>query len=113
MPALPPPRVHRFILGARELDAHGEQPDAHGEFEYREMLSYDIMLIIARDHPRRLQYTDSSGNVQPGAAFEELRALAPPRPRYALGAEPGSARTARGWNVIVPVDVAERGFEGL
>ena len=36
-----------------------------------------------------------------------------PRPRYALGAKPGSARTARGWNVIVPVDVAERGFEGL
>ena len=49
----------------------------------------------------------------PREALEELRALAPPRPRYALGATPGSARTARGWNVIVPVDVAERGLEGL
>ena len=46
-------------------------------------------------------------------AKEELRALAPSRPRYALGAKPGSAGTARGWNVIVPVDVAERGLEGL
>ena len=49
----------------------------------------------------------------PREALENLRALAPSRPRYALGATPGSARTARGWNVIVPVDVAERGFEGL
>ena len=49
----------------------------------------------------------------PREALEDLRALAPSRPRYALGATPGSARTARGWNVIVPVDVAERGFEGL
>jgi len=30
---------------------------------------------------------------------------------YGLGAKPGSARTASGWNVIVPVDVAERGFD--
>ena len=49
----------------------------------------------------------------PREALDELRALAPSRARYALGARPGSARTARGWNVIVPVDVAERGFEGL
>ena len=49
----------------------------------------------------------------PREALEELRALAPSRPRYALGATPGSARTARGWNVLVPVDIAERGFEGL
>ena len=49
----------------------------------------------------------------PHEALEDLRALAPAQPRYALGANPGSARTARGWSVIVPVDVAERGFEGL
>ena len=33
----------------------------------------------------------------PREALEDLRALAPSRPRYALGAKPGSARTARGW----------------
>lgn len=49
----------------------------------------------------------------PQRALEDLRALAPSRPRYALGAKPGSARTARRWNVILPVDVAERRFEGL
>ena len=36
-----------------------------------------------------------------------------PRPRYALGSKPGSARTARAWNVIVPLDVAGRGFQEL
>ena len=49
----------------------------------------------------------------PRVALEEFRALAPSRPRYALGAKPRSARTASGWNVLIPVDVAERGFEGL
>ena len=49
----------------------------------------------------------------PQHALEDLRALAPSRPRYALGAKPGSARTARHWNVILPADVAERRFEGL
>ena len=49
----------------------------------------------------------------PRRALEELRALAPSRPRYALGAGPGSARTAGHWNVILPVDVVERRFEGL
>lgn len=49
----------------------------------------------------------------PQRALEDLRALAPSRPRYALGAKPGSARTAGRWNVILPVDVAERRFEGL
>ena len=49
----------------------------------------------------------------PQRALEDLRALAPARPRYALGAKPGSARTARHWNVILPVDVVERRFEGL
>ncbi len=49
----------------------------------------------------------------PQRALEDLRALAPSRPRYALGAKPGSARTARHWNVILPADVAERRFEGL
>ena len=49
----------------------------------------------------------------PREALEDLRALAPSRPRHALGTKPGSARRAGGWNVLVPVDVAERGFEGL
>ena len=49
----------------------------------------------------------------PDAALEELRALMPAQPRYALGAKPGAGKTARDWNVILPVDVLERRFEGL
>ena len=49
----------------------------------------------------------------PDAALEELRTLMPSQPRYALGARPGEGRTARGWNVILPIDVVERRFEGL
>ena len=49
----------------------------------------------------------------PDAALEELRALMPPQPRYALGAKPGLGKTAKGWNVILPIDVIERRFEGL
>ena len=49
----------------------------------------------------------------PDAALEELRTLMPSQPRYALGARSGKGRTARGWNVILPIDVVERRFEGL
>ena len=49
----------------------------------------------------------------PDAALEELRTLMPAQPRYALGATPGGGKTARGWNVILPIDVVERRFEGL
>ena len=47
------------------------------------------------------------------AALEELRTLMPSQPRYALGTKSGEGRTARGWNVILPIDVVERRFEGL
>ncbi len=49
----------------------------------------------------------------PDAAFEELRMLMPSQPRYALGAKPGEGKSAKGWNVILPVDIMERRFEGL
>jgi len=52
----------------------------------------------------------------PGAAFDELRKMKPPRPRYALGTNPrGKLKTkvAKGWNVILPRDIIERGFEGM
>ena len=49
----------------------------------------------------------------PEQALAELRALAPASLRYALGAKPGSGKTAKGWNVILPTDVVERRFEGL
>ena len=49
----------------------------------------------------------------PERTLGELRALAPKGPRYALGAIPGSGKTAKGWNVILPADVVERRFEGL
>ena len=49
----------------------------------------------------------------PGAVLEELRTLMPAQPRYALGTRPGAGKTAKHWNVILPVDVLERRFEGL
>lgn len=49
----------------------------------------------------------------PERVLEELRTLAPAGLRYALGAKPGSGKTARGWNVILPAGVVERRFEGL
>ena len=49
----------------------------------------------------------------PDAALEDLRTLMPAQPRYALGTRPGEGKTARDWNVILPVDVIERRFEGL
>ena len=49
----------------------------------------------------------------PESALEELRTLAPSQSRYALGANPGEGRTARGWNVILPVGAVESRFEGL
>ena len=49
----------------------------------------------------------------PGRALEDLRALAPRRTRYALGAKPGEGRTIQGWNVILPINFVERRFEGL
>ena len=49
----------------------------------------------------------------PDRALENLRTLAPPRSRYALGAKPGAGRMAKSWNVILPIGIAERRFEGL
>lgn len=49
----------------------------------------------------------------PDAALEALRTLAPSQARYALGTKSGEGRTAKGWNVILPIDVVERRFEGL
>lgn len=49
----------------------------------------------------------------PDAVVEELRAMAPRQARYALGAKSGEGKTARGWNVILPLEIVERRFEGL
>ena len=49
----------------------------------------------------------------PDTEIEALRALMPARPRYALGARPGSGRGVPGWNVILPVEIVETSFEGL
>jgi predicted transcriptional regulator of viral defense system len=49
----------------------------------------------------------------PDAALEEFRTLAPSQARYALGTKSGEGRTAKGWNVILPIDIVERRFEGL
>ena len=47
------------------------------------------------------------------AALQKLRAMAPRQVRYALGAKPGKGRTATGWNVILPLALIERRFEGM
>lgn len=49
----------------------------------------------------------------PNTAIKELRAMAPRQARYALGAKPGEGRTAKGWNVILPLGAVERRFEGV
>jgi len=49
----------------------------------------------------------------PDRALEELRTMMPSQARYALGTKSGEGRTAKGWNVILPIDVIERRFEGL
>ena len=46
-------------------------------------------------------------------ALEKLRMLKPTQARYALGAKSGGGRMARDWNVILPIDIVERRFEGL
>ena len=47
------------------------------------------------------------------AALKEMRKLAPSQAQYALGTKSGEGRTAKGWNVILPIDDVERRFEGL
>lgn len=49
----------------------------------------------------------------PDATLQSLRKLAPNQVRYALGTKSGEGRTATGWNVILPINVVERRFEGL
>ena len=49
----------------------------------------------------------------PDATLKELRTPMPAQPRNALGTKPSLERTFKGWNVILPVDLIERRFEGL
>ena len=47
------------------------------------------------------------------AVLKKLHALAPRQTRYALATKPGEGRTAKGWNVILPIEVIEPRFEGV
>ena len=49
----------------------------------------------------------------PEQALENLRTSAPSEPRYALGAKPRKRKLAKGWNVILPIDLVEPSFEGI
>ena len=49
----------------------------------------------------------------PDKALEKFRMLMPSQARYGLGAKSGEGRIAKGWNIILPIDVVERRFEGL
>ena len=49
----------------------------------------------------------------PDNVLEEFRMLMPSQARYALGATSGEGRMAKGWNVILPIHIVERRFEGL
>ena len=44
-------------------------------------------------------------------ALEELRGMAPKQARYALGTRVGEGRLVRDWNVILPADAVEPGYE--
>ncbi len=98
-----------------------------------EELFNSLDLVVRIDAPALIRYTRALGKATaagaagfwldspreqerlgiPDAAFEELRALMPAQPRYVLGAKSGEGKTIRDWNVILPVDVLERCFEGL
>ena len=43
---------------------------------------------------------------------QAARAMALQKARYALGARPGKGKLAKGWNVVLPVEVIEPTFEG-
>jgi predicted transcriptional regulator of viral defense system len=47
------------------------------------------------------------------ATLEAIRALRPKHPQYALGATPGAAVSARGWNILLPRVLVSPDFEGL
>ena len=49
----------------------------------------------------------------PEQALENLMSSVPSEPRYALGAKPRKGKLAKGWNVILPIDVVEPSFEGI
>lgn len=48
----------------------------------------------------------------PDMALATLRRLKPKHPQYVLGARAGLARSISGWNILVPADVNDTGFEG-
>ncbi len=47
------------------------------------------------------------------ATLEAVRALRPKHPQYALGATPGAAVSARGWNILLPQVLVSPDFEGM
>lgn len=48
----------------------------------------------------------------PDSALKEIRKLMPSQAQYALGTRPGEGKIAKGWNVILPIDIIKRRFEG-
>ena len=105
--------------------------DRHDLAGGAEELFNSLDLIVRVDADALVRHTRARGNATAAGALgfwlereqeqlavlervlEELRTLAPAGLRYALGAKPGSGKTAKGWNVILPADVVERRFEGL
>ena len=105
--------------------------DRHGLAGGAEELFDSLDLVARVDTGALVRYARARGNAAaagalgywlerertrlgvPDRALEDLRALAPPRARYALGAQPGGGQTARGWNILLPVGVMERRLEGL
>ena len=105
--------------------------DRHDLAGGAEELFNSLDLIVRVDADALVRHTHTRGNAAaagalgfwlerereqlavPDRVLEELHALAPAGLRYALGAKPGFGKTAKGWNVILPVEVVERRFEGL
>ena len=105
--------------------------DRHDLAGGAEELFNSLDLIVRVDADALVRHTRARGNASaagalgfwlererehlavPDSVLEELHSLAPAALRYALGAKPGTGMTAKGWNVILPVDVVERRFEGF
>jgi predicted transcriptional regulator of viral defense system len=92
-----------------------------------EELVNSLDLVVRVDTTALIRYARTLGNASaagalgswlernrvPDRALDQIRKLASTQARYALGARSREGRTAKDWNVILPLEIAEPCFEGL
>lgn len=49
----------------------------------------------------------------PERTLKNLRSSAPSEPRCALGTKPRKGKLAKGWNIVLPINIVELNFEGI